>query len=547
MKTIYTFKYTIIGFSLFFSLLLKLQAQAQTAKIIKGAPHKMSMKSGWAEIDAIGHDAKGHYYLLYPFSKVYSGNYVGSKAAYIGMASPTDMKLARFEKLELTFEKNELELEFGFDIGGVSYVFSSFQNNKQQKTFLFAHVVDRTNLIVKGNPIPVAEIDFSSFSKYKRASFSYRLSPDRSKVLFTHNLLDKDGSLLASGHTVVNQQLKALDRSSGMEFDEVGVYQFQDYFLSNSGTVFLLTKYFDKNKDYRTNIKLKKQAVLSSTRFWEEEANFDYKIIKMGKGGSVQKTLTLALPAAFITQVDIATKDDGGLICLGFYSDNEDAIPDGAFSQDVNNQMTVISTDRKSLDDKFVQPLKYVNDTYKGRGLFDKKDDLSNYRFTLKRIIKKQNGGYTLAAERNATLTRTVNNGKTISTFNVYHTDDIVLLDVTGKGKINWIKQIEKSQETSGMVTLFASFGFEEHNNNLILFFTDFTQENLKGFGKVVDTESVMVIVKPDGTLNKQVIFKAATDELTIKAEKTAKVSNGNFVLYGHNGMFLVGFCKVVL
>lgn len=358
--------------------------------------------------------------------------------------------------------------------------------------------------------------------------------------------MDKDGSLLNSGYTVMDQSLKPLEGGHGLGFDQAGVYHFQDYYVSNSGTVYLMTKYFDKDKDYRKNINLKKQGLLSGTRFWEEEANFDFKIIKFGKAG-VQKTLTLALEGAFITAVDLMPKDDGGVMCIGFYSENEDAIPDGAFAQDINNQMAVTNTDQKSLDGKFDQPLKYVNNTYKGHGLFDKKDDLTNFRFTLKKTIKKQSGGYALAAERNATLTKTVNNGRTTSTFNVYHTDDIAVVDVTSKGKINWVKQIEKSQETASLSTLYSSFGFEEYKNELLLFFTDFTTENIKTFGKVVETESVLVKIDQQGKENRNILFTASNDDLTIKADKTYNATNGTYVLYGHNGTYLVGFYKVCI
>ncbi len=422
-----------------------------------------------------------------------------------------------------------------------------FQNNNLKKSFLFAQPLDRKTLMVTGNPIPVAEIDYSSQNKYKTSSFSVKLSPDSSRLLFTHNLLDKDGSLLSFGYTVTDRNLKTVDKVTNIELTDDGIYSFQDFYLDNSGTVYLATKIFDKKKDYRKNVQLKKQGLLSSTHSHEVETNYDYKILKFSKSSGKPKALTLDLNDAFITSVDLAPKKDGGIMCIGFYSDNGDAIPDGVFTQDVNKLFVVTGTDKQSLEGKFDQPSKYVNNTYKGYGILDKKDDLTNYRFLLKGIIQKKSGGYTLAAERTTTLTKTQNSGRTVSTYNVYHTDDILLVDVSSTGKINWAKQVEKAQETSGLVTLYSSYSVQEYNDNLILFFADLASENFKTFGKVVKTESAMVRVDPDGNQTREVLFNATEDTITIKAANAYEISKGSYVLYGHNGQTIVGFCKVKL
>ena len=514
------------------------QAPAQNATVVKGPPYKMS-KTYWYDIDPIGDDATGHYYLFYPNK--------GNNSCLIGRASQKTMGIEEIKKNELIFETKELELQFGFELGGISYIFSSFQNNKLQKVFLFAHVLDRKDLTIKKNPVPVAEIDYSKFNKYKISSFSYRLSPDGSKVLFLHILLDTDNSLLASGFKVADQYLKLLHQTAEIAFEEAGVYRFENYYLSNSGEVLMLTKHFDKKKDYKKNLNMKRQGFFSNTHFWEEEANFDYKLIKTDKG-SRQKTFTFSLPNVFITQVDVTTKDDGGILCLGFYSENEDAIPDGIFSQEISDKMAVIHTDQKDLEGKFNQPLKYVNNTYDGHGLFNNRDDLTNFRFAIKKIIRKKSGGYAFAAERRATLSKTYKTGSySAVTYGVFHTDDILLADVMGNGKINWIRQIEKSQETIAESALYSSFDFEEHDNNLMLFFTNFVEKNLKITYKVVGTESVMVLVRPDGTSTRQVIFTDAADKLTITPDDVSKAADGSFMVYGRNGTSLVGFFKVSL
>lgn len=106
---------------------------------------------------------------------------------------------------------------------------------------------------------------------------------------------------------------------------------------------------------------------------------------------------------------------------------------------------------------------------------------------------------------------------------------------------------MEKAQETSGFATLYSSFSLQEYNDNIILFFADLASQNFKLLGKVVKTESVMVRIGNDGNQTRKVLFTAAEDTLTMKAANTYENSDGAYVLYGHNGQFLVGFSKVEL
>ncbi len=518
---------------------------AQKAKTLMGKTHRMSVKEGgWSDIDGIGQDETGLYYLLYPFSKVYSGAYIGNKDTYVGKVN-NQMELERFELLPLDYEDKQLELEFGFQLGDQIYLFSSFQNNLLKKTFLFAQTLNKSTLTPNPDLIPVAEIDYSGEGRYKNASFSYKLSDDNSQVLLIHNLLDKDGSLLSFGYSVIDSQLKTIDKVDDIELKADGIYSFQDFYLSPSAEVYMLTKFFDEKKEYKHSVQLKKQGVLSSTRSFELEAIYDFKVLKFSKGSPTPKALTLSLGDLFITSLDLKPKKDGGLMIIGFYSQDEDAVADGVFTQTIDKTLTkTLSTDKKSLEGEFDQPSKYTNDTYV-TGLLGKRDDLDQYRFVMKDILQKTSGGYALTAERNATLEKTQNDGRSITTYNVYHTDDIVAIDVSPTGKINWVNKIEKAQETSGLLTLFSSYDVAEYEDNLIFFFTDFSSQNTKALGKIIDTESVMVKVNASGEQTRQTLLSASEDKITVKAKNTYQPQKGRYILYGHNGQLIVGFTEV--
>lgn len=107
MKVIRHFN-KVVGLIVF--SLISIPSLSQSPTVVKGSVHKISTKEGWSDIDPIGHDATSYYYLLYPFSKVYSGKYIGSKSAFIGKVANTDMKLEKIEKLDLTFDKKSIRV-----------------------------------------------------------------------------------------------------------------------------------------------------------------------------------------------------------------------------------------------------------------------------------------------------------------------------------------------------------------------------------------------------------------------------------------------------
>lgn len=523
-------------------LAITFSSYAQQTSVTKGSVYKMKMKKGgWADIEPIGSDAAGVYYILHPFSKIYSGAYIGSKDAYIGKVG-TDMSLENFEVLPMQYEDKEMELEFGLELNNTSYVFTSFENNQLKKSFLFAQTVDRETLKPNGDFMKVAEIDYSAENKYKSTAYSYRLSGDSSKVLLTHNLVDKDGSLLSFGYTVTDARLKPLGTVSDIGLLDEGIYSFQDYFISPLGEVYLLVRYFDEKKEFNKNTKLKKQGFLSSTRSLEVEATYDHKILKFKDFSSTPKEVVVSVPDVFVTSLLLCPKVDGGAISIGFYSDDEDAIPDGVFTQDLGKDLQVIKTEKRSLNGEFAQPSKYVNNTYVPTGLIKTRDDLTNFRFVLKDIIRKESGGYVLAAERTTTLTKTQTSGQTRTTYVVYHTDDIAVIDVKPSGEINWIEKVEKAQESTGLGTFYTSYSLAEYEDNLMLFFADLSEHNVKLIGKIVDTESCMVKINPDGKQTREVIFTADDDEITLRASSAYEASKGSYILYGQNGLAKVGF-----
>lgn len=517
-------------------------AQAQVS-VTKGKLHKMSLKGGaWSDLTPIGNDENGYYYLLLPFSEVYSGAYIGSKDYYVGRVNP-DLSFGKIEVLPLTFDGKDMDFEFAMEYQGKSLVFTSFQNNQLKKTFLFAQTIDRSTLLPSGDLQKVAEIDYSMTSKYKKTRFDFKLSEDKQKLLIIHNLKDKDNSLLSFGFTVLDQSLQEVSKVNGVSLTGEGIYSFQEYQLANDGTVYLSAQYFEDRKELKDAVEMEKQGFLSGTRAYHREANYDYKLLKF-KGAAIPQEIDLTVPGAFLSSVTYAPSSKG-VLCVGFYSADDDALPEGAVTLTINSAGKIIATDQQPFEVSFAQSEKYTNGTYKPQGVLNKADDLTDYRFLLKDLIKRPSGGYVLAAERLATIEQTVNNGRTYSVYNIYHTDDIAVVDVAPDGKINWQRKIVKAQETSGLGTLYRSFELGLIGDDLRLFFADIASQNFKMIGKVVDTSSRVVSVDPSGAISDEEVFTASGHKITLKPDPTYVTDDGSTILYGHNGLFYVGFVKV--
>jgi hypothetical protein len=494
---------------------LSLSSSAQSNLDI-GQFVKQTMRESWADVEPLGQDDQGVYYLMIPYSEVIAGPVAGDKSFYFAHISE---KGELVQKKEVIFEIDgkESDYEFTQEVNGKIMVFTSVEEKKSRTVTFYAHQLERKNLSLSA-PKKVVQLSFEKLKRdYERAIFKSELSRDKSKMLISYSLINDKSEMLTFGYVVLDASLKQIFAWDGNLDMSDGIYLFDQFRISDKGEVYLLTRFFDQKKDYTKGAKLKKSNFVSSTRSMEYKANYDHRIVKFESNGS---TKIIPIPAGklFYNALDLAIAPDGNIVLIGFTADNEDNIPNGVVCLKVNVKTGVVTeTGSKDLGAEFEMP---SDITIKNNGLTAGKDQYLSFRFILSDIRYSKSGGYTLIGERNVTQTK--RNGQVFYTVN--HLDDLAVVEVSATGAIAKVHKVNKSQQAVDMEIFEASYFYAEHNGNKYIAFANLGKPNLH--------ENILVKITPDGKQTREVMYSTKDAEVTIRPKDCMLFKGNKLMMY---------------
>lgn len=493
-----------------------LETYAQTAAgVHAGQMVRQSMKEAWADLEPIGEDEQGVYYLALPYSAVMSGP-VADGDYYLFLVND-QAELIKKTPIDFMVDGRRTEYEFTREMNGKVIVFASLENKKGRSVAFYAFDIDKKDFRVsKGRK--VIELSFADLKKdYERASFKSEVSRDKSKMLISYSLIDDENMMLTFGYVVVDASMKELFKwSGGLDMSD-GVYLFDQFRISNKAEVYLQTRYFPNEKAHDKNVSMKKTNFLSTTRSMEYQKNFEYRIVKFEN--KTTKIIPIHNKQRFYDALDMQVTSDGNLVLIGFYSPlEEDMMPVGAVALKVNTKTGAIQESTKEFGNAYEMP---SNITIKNNGLAAGKDQYLKYRFLLSDIQFNKDGGYTLIGERNVTQTKRTQT----SYYTVNHLDDLAVVDVSAAGAIAGVHRVEKSQQAEGLEIFNASYFYTEHNKNRYIAFAN--------LGKFSTEESVLVTLAPDGKQTREVMFTTKDAEIRLRP-KECHLHNGKIVMYGN-------------
>ena len=477
---------------------------------------KQTMKESWADIEPLGKDDQGVYYLTIPYTDVVAGAVLGDADYYLFMVNGS-AELVNKNTVDFTVDGQKSKYEFTQEINGKITVFTTVENKKDKTVSFYAHEVDKKNLKLI-NPRKIIELSFAAVKrKYEQASFKSQLSRDKSKLLISYGLTDDEGSMLTFGYIILNNNLKETYKWSGMLDMSDGVYIFDQFRMSNKGEVYLLTRYFKNEKAQEKNTALKKTNFFASTRSMEYKKNYEHRVVRFEN----DKTNIMPVPnkERFYDVLDMEVASDGTVILIGFYSPLEEEImPVGAACLKMNPKTGAIQASTKEFGNAYEMP---SDITIKNNGLAAGKDQYLKYRFIVSDIKFNKNGGYTLIGERNVMQTK--RSGQSVYVVN--HLDDLAVVDVTAAGAVKEVYKIEKSQQVESLQIFNASYFYTEYNNNRYFAFAN--------MGKGREEESILVTIDPAGKISRKVMFTTTDAEVIIKP-KDCELYKGKLMMYGN-------------
>lgn len=481
-----------------------------------GGMVRQTVKEAWADIDPIGQDNQGVYYLGIPYSQVMSGPMIADGDFYVFLVNET-AELVKKSRVDFTVDGQKSDYAFTEEINGKIVVFTSVENKKERKVSFYALELDKEALQL-GNPRKVVELSFAQVKKqYDRASFKSQVSRDKSKMLISYGLVDDEGSMLSFGYVVLNSAMKEVYKWAGSLDMSDGIYLFDQFRISNKGEVYLQTRYFRNEKAHEKNVSMKKTRMLSSTRSMEYQKNYEHRIVKFENNST--KIIPIPNKEKFYDVLDAEIAPDGNLVLIGFYSSlEEETMPVGAVCLKMNVKTGAVQESTKEFGNAYEMPSDITN---KNNGLVAGPDQYLKYRFIVSDIQFNKNGGYTLIGERNVTQTKRAQN----TYYTVNHLDDLAVVDVNAAGAVTNVHKVEKSQQAESLQIFNASYFYAEHNNRKYIAFAN--------MGKSSSRESVLVTISPDGKQTREVLFSTKDSEVTIRP-KDCELLKGRLVMYGN-------------
>ncbi|HEY0772400.1 MAG TPA: hypothetical protein VGD31_18900, partial [Sphingobacteriaceae bacterium] len=272
---------------------------------------KQTVRESWADVEPLGQDDQGVYYLMIPYSEVIAGPVAGDRSFYFAHINEK-AELVQKKEIVFTIDGRDSDFEFAQEVNGKIMVFTSVEEKKARTVTFFAHELDRKNLSLSA-PKKVVQLSFEKLKRdYERAIFKSELSRDKTKMLISYSLINDKNEMLTFGYVVLDGGLKQIAAWDGSLDMSDGIYLFDQFRISDKGEVFLLTRFFDQKKDYTKGTKLKKSNFISSTRSMEYKANYDHRVVKFDNNGST-KIIPLPASKTFYNALDMAIAPDGNV------------------------------------------------------------------------------------------------------------------------------------------------------------------------------------------------------------------------------------------
>lgn len=438
--------------------------------------------------------------------------------------------------IDLNYGKKDRNFEEVIDFAGELRLFTSFLNKKNKQDYLFVETIDKSSLKSKRDIQKVAQASFDVRRGKKQigsSTFQFISARDSSKLLIFSNLpIDKKKANELIGCTVLNDKMQ-------VEWNNIIEIPYPDYLfsikdvsVSSNGDVYVLGKLFeDKVKDVK-----------------RKQINFKYQVIGYKNYGKEKVIYDVTLPEKFITDMQITINSDNDIICAGFFSNELQYNIDGTYFLKIDGaSKAILSSNIKEFEkDFFLQNLSDKQERKTEKKLAKGKDvDVKD--FDIRSLIVRQDGGVVMIGEQYrmyiVTNTTTGANGQTITTTTYhYEYDEVLVVNISPSGNIDWYSRIPKFQHTINDNGRYSSFALMVQNDKLHFVYNDnpdnIKLDDKKGRFAVWNKRpknSVVMFATIDnaGSLTRIPMINAKDAEIMTRPKMCEQISDYQFVLFG--------------
>lgn len=419
------------------------------------------------------------------------------------------------------------------------YLFSSFKNQKLKKNFLFFQSIDKETLELDDDLQKVAEIDYSSNSRYNAGNFGFEMSRDSTKLMVYYNLPYNKNENEKFGFHVFDKHMNEIWKKDITLPYTDNLFVVKNYELDNNGNAHILGKVYN---DY-------------AVEKIGGNPNYNFEILSYLNNGSTLKKYHIKTKDKYLSDMQIVVNKQQDIICTGFYSDRIDTKLKKVLLNSFYKEPTIVGSFFIKVDGESTE---IINENYekfsvgfmtkhmKGRKkksftkqfLKGKNKELSKYN--LHDLIIRTDGGIVMIAEQYSESS--VTTAGTSRKDRRYVFGNIIVINISPDGVIEWSEKIAKKQSTLNDFGYTSSYYVAVTGDKLRFIYNDNIKNlNYKEGGKKLSNYSptlkgiaaMMVTIDSDGKQSKEILYKVEDEKLILYPQMIKQIHEKEVLLYG--------------
>ncbi|MFZ4741116.1 MAG: hypothetical protein ACOYLE_08115 [Bacteroidales bacterium] len=498
------------------------QTKSKNADIIFGEEIKEARSSNLESI--LGYDETGIYVL-----KTEGGGAFSSGQDCFIEHFDNKMNQTKSEELIINDKSGEeRDYEFIVHLNNTLFLFSSIENKKTDNIWLYAQTINKKTLLPNNDARKIAEINYAQKGSGSFGDFQYNISKDRTKLMIHYLLPAKKKEKEKIALIVLDNELNLLwEKKCTLPYLEE-LFEDERYRIDNEGNAYIL------------GIVYKEKALAKR----KGKPNYKYQLISYKDNGETYQEYPIELQGKFITDMQIAITDSNDIVCAGFYSKIGTFSIDGSYYLVVNgNNGEILTKSSKEFGLDFITQ----NMTDREAKRVEKKDakgkDIELANYDIREIVLRDDGGAMLVGEQFYIVVYTYTTQYGTSYSYHYNYNDIIVINISPEGQIDWAKKIPKVQESIDDGGTYSSYAMSVFGDKMFFIFND-NPKNLenKGDGKLKNynpnRESIvaMVAMDSDGKFKKEALYKMKRSDILIRPKLSEQISEDEMIIFGKKG-----------
>lgn len=311
---------------------------------------------------------------------------------------------------------------------------------------------------------------FKSSGKVRMNSYSFYQSEDENNFLYIYELTPKDRrdryNKDVLGMNVFDENLgKIWGAEVELPYTEAKMDNW-GYTLGDDGSVYLLAKVY--NDDTRKDVV-------------DDLPNYHFEVIMYNANNTTPKIIKVSADNYFIKEAYIYESEKHELYVTGFYSKGINKPIDGAYMFTLDTKQGLAMKPENGyyeFPSEIIKSFMSEREKRKVEKKEAKESDLGIDYLKVRSIYLMKNGSTNIVSEQFHTVTRTYYNGRTTQTTYDTYAEDVFVMNIDAKGKMNWVKKIPKSQHSNDAYGPQLSINSYAIDNALHIFYVD----NLKNY-----------------------------------------------------------------